>query len=66
MRTSTTMTVILSAPPAVSAAETRLSAACCGVALETASDSISLSGTMLERPSEQRMTRSPLDTSMEK
>ncbi len=65
-RMSTTMTVTLSAPPAVSAAETRLSAACCGVALETATDSISLSGTMLESPSEQMITRSPLATSMEK
>ena len=50
----------------MSAAATRLSAACCGVALETASASISLSGIMDESPSEHRMTRSPLLTSSEK
>ena len=60
------MTVTLSAPPAVSAAETRLSAACCGVALDTATDSISLSEIIDERPSEHRMMRSPVLTSREK
>ncbi len=61
--TSTTTTVTLSCPPPSSAAATRLSAAACGVALETATASISESSTIEERPSEQMMTRSPVVTS---
>ena len=63
LRMSITRTVTLSAPPAERAAETSLSAAACGLALETASSSISASSIIDERPSEHRMMRSPLWTS---
>ena len=61
-RTSTTTTVTLSWPPAASASLTSVSAACCGVAVETAIPSISESSTMPDRPSEQMITRSPAET----
>ena len=60
-RTSTTTTVTLSWPPAASASLTSESAACCGVAVETAMASIRESSTMPDRPSEQMITRSPAE-----
>ncbi len=56
---STTTTVTLSWPPAASAASTRLSTQICAVEDCVAMFSISLSGIMLERPSEHRIRRSP-------
>ena len=60
------MTVTLSEPPAVRAEATRLSAACWADAAETATDSMSASEIMDERPSEHTMMRSPFATSSEK
>ncbi len=63
---STTMTVTLSWPPAMRAADTRASAQTWGLAEVTQMSSISASVTMDERPSEHRITRSPASTPMVK
>ena len=57
------MTVTLSCAPSESVAETSASTQSMGVALETAMDSMALSGIIDDRPSEQTMMRSPRSTS---